>query len=181
MARGCFLSLGGGCGLHGARVHRLTVTHRLKVENGLGGGGSTATTPCWDLFWVLSPNPSIPLPQSHYVRRQWTGNRVRDVHASPLDTHPLGSCSRVLVTAIRLPSSALAPGEVRDWGRRAQPWPRLCSPPPTRAFLALPREETWVLAATPVAETHLEAFFFGNEVQFEGLPTLEGRAKAELL
>ena len=89
----------------------------------------------------------------------------------------LGSPSLVLGTATRLPSdsSALAPGEVRNWGGPAHLGhafdPNLCQGP------SWPWQgRDMGVGARPVEETHLEAFFGGNEEHVEGLPSLEGNA-----
>lgn len=49
------------------------------------------TTRGWDLFGVLSSKSSISLSQNCYLRRQWTGSRIEDVHIFWLDSHPLST------------------------------------------------------------------------------------------
>lgn len=55
-------------------------------------------------------------------------------------------------------------------------------PPPPRAWLALPSPRRDVIPVPiPVAETHLETLFRGDEEHVEGLPTLKGNTVAALL
>lgn len=143
------------------------------MRNRLGGRGAAAAPPRRD--WFLGPvSPPThapapePLPRTPADREEGRGRG--DLWASPLhwDTHPSGAWLW-LSCLCHCHASALAPGQD---ARPASATPVLPPPPRGRALGA---------GAHASAETHLEAFVGGDEQHVEGLPALEGNARASLL
>lgn len=124
-------------------------------------------------FWGLSPHPPTPLPRSLCLGPQRTRKRVGvgGTSGPRLSTgaptpRALGSGSPVCATATLV---RLRQGRTPD-----QPRPRLCS--------RLRRgEEPWALAPTPRQRPTLKPSSVVMSSTFEGLPALEGNARASLL